>query len=103
MDFRACQLCSFRAGGWRDRGESPNEIRIWFTEPIKVALSTVEVRDLNGKQVDQKDLRADGKVSNLVHLALSQKLVPGSYKVSWSAVAQDLHVTRGNYLFKVGR
>ena len=83
--------------------QSPNEIRIWFSEPIKVALSVVEVRNLNGDQVDQKDLRADGKVSNLVRLTLSPKLAPGSYKVSWSAVAQDLHVTRGSYVFKVGR
>ena len=80
---------------------APNEIRIWFTEPIKVGLSTIEVRDAGGKQVDQRDLRPDGKDRNLVRLSLSPQVIPGTYRVTWSAVAQDLHVTRGSFSFRV--
>ena len=81
---------------------SPNEIRIWFTELIKAGLSTIEVRDAAGKQVDQRDLRVDEKDRNLVRLSLSPQLAPGTYHVTWSAVAQDMHVTRGNFSFRVG-
>ena len=80
---------------------APHEIRIWFTEPIKVGLSTIEVRDTGGKQVDQRDLRPDGKDRNLVRLSLSPQVIPGTYRVTWSAVAQDLHVTRGSFSFRV--
>ncbi len=81
--------------------EGPPEIRLWFSEPIKVGLSTIEVRDAAGKQVDQRNLRADEKTPVLVHLSLSAKLAAGPYKVTWSAVAQDLHVGKGSFSFRV--
>ena len=80
---------------------APSEIRIWFTEPIKVGLSTFEVRNAVGKQIDQRDLHADEKQPALVRLSLPAELSPGAYKVIWSAVAQDLHVTKGSFSFRV--
>ena len=80
---------------------APREIRIWFTEPIKIGLSTFEVRNAAGEQVDQRDLRADEKQPALVRLTLPASLAPGIYKVTWSAVAQDLHVGKGQFSFRV--
>lgn len=80
---------------------APREIRMWFTEPIKVGLSTFEVRDSAGKQVDKRDLRAGEKAPTLVRLSLPANLGPGVYKVAWSAVAQDLHVAKGSFTFRV--
>ena len=79
----------------------PSEIRIWFSEPIKVGLSTFEVHDASGKQVDQRDLRADEKEPALVRLSLAPGLAAGVYKVTWSAVAQDMHVGKGGFSFQV--
>ena len=81
--------------------QAPHEIRMWFTEPIKAGLSTIEVRDATGKQVDKHDLRADEKTPALVHLSLVGGLAPGSYTVTWSAVAQDLHVGKGHLTFRL--
>jgi len=81
--------------------QAPREIRMWFTEPIKAKLSTIEVRDATGKQVDQRNLSADEKDPGLVHLSLISEMVPGTYKVTWSAVAQDLHVSKGSFSFQV--
>jgi len=81
--------------------QAPPEIRMWFTEPIKTGLSTIEVRDAAGKQVDKHDLRADEKTPALVHLSLVAGLAPGSYTVTWSAVAQDLHVGKGHLTFRL--
>lgn len=80
---------------------APREIQLWFSEPIKTGLSTIEVRDAAGRQVDQRDLRADKKEPALVHLPLIAEVAPGSYKVIFSAVAQDLHVTRGEIRFTI--
>lgn len=110
----ALGLLLFPAKGWThsalERSEpksgavlqvAPNELRIWFTEPIRVGLSTIEVRDESGRQIDQKNLRADEKEKSLVHLALRPELGPGTYKVSWTAVAQDMHASKGAFEFKV--
>lgn len=80
--------------------QSPNELRIWFTEPIKSALSTIEVRDTSGKQIDKRDLRIDQADPALVHLSLGP-LAKGTYKVTWTVVARDLHVTKGSFSFQV--
>jgi methionine-rich copper-binding protein CopC len=80
--------------------QSPNEIRIWFTEPIKPVLSTIEVRDAAGQQVDRGNLHADETNLALVHLSLPA-LRPGIYRVAWSIVAQDLHTTKGSFSFRV--
>lgn len=82
--------------------QAPNEIRLWFSAPIKVALSTVQVRDARGKEVDGRDLRADEKEPALVRLSLASGLGPGTYKVSWTAVAQDMHAGKGSFSFRVG-
>ena len=74
---------------------------MWFTEPLKAQLSTIQVRDASGKQVDRGDLHADKKQPTLLHLSLVPNLGPGPYKISWSAVAQDLHVSKGNFTFQV--
>lgn len=81
--------------------QAPQEIQMWFTEPIKAGLSTIEVRDAAGKQVDKRDLHADKETPALVHLSLVAGLTPGSYTVTWSAVAQDLHVARGRLTFRL--
>ncbi len=78
---------------------APAEIRMWFTEPIKLGLSTFEVRNAAGKPIDQRDLRADEKQPALVRLSLPANLSSGTYKVTWSAVAQDLHVSQRKFQF----
>jgi methionine-rich copper-binding protein CopC len=81
--------------------EPPQEVRMWFTERIKALLSTIEVRDSAGKEVDRRDLQPDAKEPGLVHLSLARDLGPGTYKVTWSAVAQDMHVSKGSFSFQV--
>ena len=79
----------------------PNELRVWFTEPIKAGLSTIEVRSDSGQQVAGKDLQADPNEPKLIHLPFTSALAPGTYKVSWTAVAQDMHVSKGAFSFRV--
>ena len=78
----------------------PNELRMWFTEPIKVGLSTVEVRNEAGKQIGRNGLVADRKEPSLLHLSLLPGSGPGIYKVTWTAVAQDMHVSKGSFTFR---
>jgi copper resistance protein C len=80
--------------------KSPGEIRIWFTEPIVAASSSIKVFDAMGKQIDKKDTDADANNQALLHVSLPF-LAPGTYKVVWRVVSADSHHTTGNFTFRV--
>jgi methionine-rich copper-binding protein CopC len=81
---------------------SPSEIRIWFTENIELAFSSVQVFDASGKEVDKRDLHLDSADHALLRVSLP-RLGPGTYKVVWRVVSVDTHVTNGSFTFWVVR
>jgi copper resistance protein C len=81
---------------------SPSEIRIRFTENIEPEVSSIQVFDVSGKEVDKRDLHLDRSDHALLHISLPQ-LDVGTYKVVWRVVSVDTHVTNGNFTFRVGR
>jgi copper resistance protein C len=81
---------------------SPNEVRIWFTENIEPAFSTIQVLDSSGKEVDKRDVHVDRSDHALLHVSLPS-LPVGTYKVVWHVVSVDTHVTNGNFTFRVIR
>ena len=82
--------------------KSPGAVRIWFTENIEPASSSIQVFDASGKQVDKHDLHLDHAHHSLLHLSLPP-LEAGVYKVVWRVVSVDRHVTNGNFTFRVVR
>jgi methionine-rich copper-binding protein CopC len=81
---------------------SPSEVRVLFTEKIEPALSTVQVFDVSGKEVDRRDMHLDRSNHALLHVSLPQ-LEAGTYKVVWRVVSVDTHVTNGSFSFQVVR
>ena len=81
---------------------SPGEVRIRFTENIEPAVSSIQVFDASGKEVDKRDLHLDRSDRALLHVSLPQ-LGAGTYKVVWRVVSIDTHVTSGNFTFRVVR
>ena len=81
---------------------SPGEVRIRFTENIEPAVSSIQVFDASGKEVDKRDLHLDRSDHALLHISLPQ-LGAGTYKVVWRIVSVDTHVTNGNFTFRVVR
>jgi methionine-rich copper-binding protein CopC len=77
----------------------PDEVRIWFTEPVELAVSSIKVFDANGKQIDRRDVHADPKNKALLRVSLPV-LAPGTYKVIWQAVSTDTHATNGDFTFQ---
>ena len=104
-------LASLEAHAFLDRADpavgssvqtSPSEVRIRFTENIEPAVSSVQVFDASGKEVDKRDLHLDGFDHALLHISLPP-LGVGTYKVTWRVVSVDTHVTNGNFTFHVVR
>jgi len=81
---------------------SPSEVRVLFTEKIEPALSSIQVFDVSGKEVDKRDVHLDHSNHALLRISLS-RLEAGSYKVVWRVVSVDTHVTNGSYSFRVAR
>jgi len=81
---------------------SPGEVRIRFTENIEPAVSSIQVFDASGKEVDKRDLHLDPSDHALLHVSLPS-LGAGIYKVVWRVVSVDTHVTNGNFTFRIVR
>lgn len=105
----ACVLTQAHAHAFLDRSEprvgadvsvAPAEVKLWFTEDIEPAFSTVKVLDAAGKRMDVADARVDGTERQLLRVSL-QKLAPGSYRVVWRVVSVDTHVSQGDFAFRV--
>jgi len=81
---------------------SPEAVRIWFTENIETAFSTIQVFDASGKEVDKRNVHLDRSSQALLRVSLPP-LGAGTYKVVWRVVSVDTHVTKGNFTFRVLR
>ena len=80
----------------------PGEVRIRFTENIEPTVSSIQVFDASGKEVDKRDLHLDRSDHALLHVSLPS-LGAGTYKVVWRVVSVDTHVTNGNFTFRIVR
>ena len=80
---------------------APAELKLWFTEEIEPAFSTMKVLDATGKRVDKADARVDPADRQLLRVSLDA-LGPGVYTVVWRIVSVDTHVTQGDFVFHVG-
>lgn len=80
---------------------APAEVKLWFSEPLEGAFSTLSVADASGRRVDRADAHLDANDKALLRVALPA-LAPGAYTVHWRAVSIDTHVTQGTFVFRVG-
>jgi copper resistance protein C len=79
---------------------SPSVIKIWFTQELEPAFSTIEVQDAQGNQVDKKDFHLDEKDKTLLIVSVPQ-LPDGTYSVTWHVTSVDTHRTQGHFEFTV--
>jgi copper resistance protein C len=79
---------------------SPTVVKIWFTQEVEPAFSSVRVQDAQGKEVDKKDVHVDIKDKMLLAVSLPQ-LSAGTYTVIWHVVSVDTHRTQGRFEFTI--
>ena len=79
---------------------SPAQVKLWFTQKLEPAFSSVRVLDRSGKQVDKGDRQVDRADATLLFVSLPQ-LAPGTYRVAWRVLSIDTHVTEGDFTFNV--
>jgi copper resistance protein C len=78
----------------------PSEVKLYFTERLEPAYSTVRVNDAQGTEVDRRDAHVDPADPLLLRASL-KPLDPGAYTVNWRALSLDPHVAEGHFTFQV--
>jgi methionine-rich copper-binding protein CopC len=78
----------------------PAQVKLWFTQRLEPAFSTLRVQDADGKKVDKGDAQVDRADATLLEVSLPQ-LAPGTYRVTWRVLSVDTHVTEGDFTFDV--
>ncbi len=76
---------------------SPAEVKLWMTEDLEPAFTTLQVFDATGHEIDKKD----AKIGGATMIVSLPGLAPGTYLVKWKAVATDTHRTTGTFKFTV--
>jgi len=79
---------------------APAQVKLWFTQQLEPAFSSVRVLDRSGRQVDKADPQVDRADATLLRVSLPQ-LAPGTYRVAWRVLSVDTHVTEGDFSFDV--
>jgi copper resistance protein C len=78
----------------------PSEIKLYFTERLEQAYSTVRVVEAHGAEVDRQDAHVD-PVDPLLLRASLKPLDPGAYTVNWRPLSLDPHMSEGHFSFQV--
>ena len=78
----------------------PSQVRVWFTEALEPAFSTLEVVNQSGERVDRGPALVDAASPTLLQVPL-KPLAPGTYRVKWRVLSVDTHVTEGDFTFRV--
>ena len=79
--------------------QSPAELRLWFSETIEAAHSSVTLSAINGPRVPLGRLALDPKDPRVVVVPIQGSLAPGRYHVEWRMTSADTHHMDGDYFF----
>ena len=91
---------SRRAQGGAEIKKSPDEIKIWFSDEIEPAFSTITVQNQSGSQIDNRDTHVDSHNPKLLIVSVP-KLDAGVFTVTWKVTAKDTHRTHGDFKFTI--
>lgn len=78
----------------------PTEVKLYFSERLEPAYSTVHVEDGKGARVDRDDSHVDRSNPLLMRVTLTP-LEPGTYTVVWRVLSVDSHITQGRFKFRI--
>lgn len=81
---------------------APRALRLWFSERVELAVTTVKLADQSGAPIALAPLaRPDTGEAAPVVASLAKSIPPGHYVVSWSTAAKDGHPSKGTIPFVI--
>jgi methionine-rich copper-binding protein CopC len=81
--------------------KAPTELRLYFTEPVKTAVTGVRLTGPDSAAIALAPLTlGEGKIPPIV-AAIKGQVKNGKHKVAWRTAGSDGHVISGEYSFTV--
>ena len=80
---------------------SPQLIRLWFSEQAELSMTSISLKDANGKEWMLAAPQKDPTDPLSVSVRVSQSLPAGRYTVAWRTAASDGHPSHGTFGFVV--
>ncbi len=81
----------------------PDEVRLWFTEPLEPDHSFIILYDATGEEIDEVESRIDPDDQFQMYTPLPDDLPNGTYTVQWRNIsAADGHSESGFFSFTIG-
>jgi len=77
------------------------EVRLFFSEPPQMRATSIRIVDAGRSLMTSTPPSAYEGDERQVYVSLEDPLPPGSYVVQWRVMAQDGHVQRGDFRFRV--
>src|SRR5262249_47050744 len=87
-------------GGAGSASAAPAALRVWVSEKVGPALSTVEGGDSKGTRMGRGGGRSGPGDTTQLRVTLLP-LPPGQYRVLWRVVSIDTHYRSGSFPFRV--
>ena len=79
---------------------APSAIRVWFTQALEPAFSTIKVVDAKGNVIASSNKAVDASDRTLLRLPVPP-LPAGTYRVVWRVLSVDTHVSEGDFTFEI--
>jgi methionine-rich copper-binding protein CopC len=80
--------------------KAPAAVRLWFSEALEPAFSSVTVVDASGTQVTREPARVSTQDPTLLEVALPA-LSAGQYTVRYQVLSVDGHTVKATFTFRV--
>ena len=80
--------------------ESPEEVRLRFTEAPQMNGTSLRLRPMDAEPLDIGKTIATVEDDKIVVASIPMHLEYGTYEVLWRAMARDGHVVRGDFQFE---
>lgn len=82
---------------------APQQVRLWFSEPVLLKFTTAELTDSDGQTVPLLNVRLDPADPKLL-IADLPDLPPNAYRLTWRTLSSDdLHASAGAVVFGLGQ
>ena len=78
---------------------APTAIKLWFSEPVQIRVTTARVTGANEAALDLAAARLGTGERAPVILDIRGTVAPGRYSVAWRTMSRDGHPVRGTFAF----
>lgn len=80
---------------------SPDAVKLWLTEKVDLATSSIAVKNEAGAAVATDKLTSGATAEQPLAAKFTTAPGNGKYTVTWKAMSKDGHVVNGTYAFTV--